>query len=481
MATDFGNFSPQSFERLIQALCIHVLGPGTAIFGSGPDGAREATFEGEVPFPSNSDRWNGYIVVQAKCRERLRHNVEDADWLCVQIKNDLDKFLDPARRLRTPEYYLLASNVTLSPVADVGGKAKVDILLSQYAKRMGIQRYHVWAADDLRAILDTARDVRTSFAAWLTPSDVLAAIIDSLKRPNLTRLVPLALARDLRNERDVRLREAGQETDKSLFLESVFVDLPALTPFQEESDKQDETAEPLEADQRPDTSRRDEIADSDAEDTKNVNETESPHRVVSQIFRRAADKLDPTSLTASWGNVRRRPARNRIVVLGGPGQGKSTIGQFIAQVARARLLSTHESSHLNPQTHELIAPILNRARVEDVPLDGPCRFPVRVEIPAFADALNKAVGLTMLSYIAMRLSRDIDSPITVNDLREWLTICPWLVIFDGLDEVPASGNRSAVIGSIDAFWDEVHLAQADVIAIVTTRPQGYNFALSSRF
>jgi hypothetical protein len=64
----FQNFNSKSFERLTQAICIHVLGPGTAIFGSGPDGGREATFTGEVPFPSTSFRWNGYIVVQAKCR-----------------------------------------------------------------------------------------------------------------------------------------------------------------------------------------------------------------------------------------------------------------------------------------------------------------------------------------------------------------------------------------------------------------------------
>ena len=67
MAIQFDHFSPQAFERLVQALSVSVLGKGVVIFGNGPDGGREATFEGTVPYPSETDRWDGYIVVQAKC------------------------------------------------------------------------------------------------------------------------------------------------------------------------------------------------------------------------------------------------------------------------------------------------------------------------------------------------------------------------------------------------------------------------------
>ena len=131
MAIEFNHFSPQAFERMVQALCVSVLGPGVVIFGAGADGGREATFEGEVAFPSSVNRWNGYIVVQAKCRERLRNNYEDANWLCGQLRHDLDNFLDAKRNLRKPRYYILASNVTLSPEDKRGGKPK----LKQYSSR----------------------------------------------------------------------------------------------------------------------------------------------------------------------------------------------------------------------------------------------------------------------------------------------------------------------------------------------------------
>ena len=38
--------SSRSFEQMIQALSCNIIGPGVVIFGDGPDGGREATFEG---------------------------------------------------------------------------------------------------------------------------------------------------------------------------------------------------------------------------------------------------------------------------------------------------------------------------------------------------------------------------------------------------------------------------------------------------
>lgn len=223
---EFGHFNPKSFERLTQAICLRVLGAGTTIFGSGPDGGREATFTGEVPFPSSTHRWNGYIVVQAKCCERLKNSFEDANWLIDQLRLEFKKFADQKRQLKRPEFYLVATNVRLSAVANVGGKARIDEYLSAASTDLGIKEFHVWSADELEALLDGLPEIRRSYTAWLTPSDVLSDLVENLRRPNLARLLPLSLARDLRNERDVRLRDAGQETEKAIYIDSVFVDFP---------------------------------------------------------------------------------------------------------------------------------------------------------------------------------------------------------------------------------------------------------------
>ena len=70
--TDYAlsRLSSRSFEHLVQALTVRVMGPATLVFGDGPDGGREAIFEREVAYPSESDPWNGYGVVQVKFLQR---------------------------------------------------------------------------------------------------------------------------------------------------------------------------------------------------------------------------------------------------------------------------------------------------------------------------------------------------------------------------------------------------------------------------
>jgi hypothetical protein len=466
----FGNFSPQSFERLIQALSVHILGPGTIVFGAGPDGAREATFEGIVPFPSREEQWEGYIVVQAKCRETPKGDARDATWLTEQLKGEFQKYINN-KQLRRPQYYIIATNVTLSPEVKSGGRAKVERLIKEYQKRLKFKAAAIWAADELRAHLENARDVRLSYAAWLTPSDVLAELIDFVARPKLREVLPLALARDLRQERDIRLRDAGQETEKPVYLHDLFVDLPFSNEAQTE---------------REEVQEREEEDDEETPVGLDLHDAEVSQNIVAQILHRAADKLDSESITSHRRKEKgrsREPLPNRIVILGGPGQGKSTLGQFLAQVARARLLSEHSSARLNPQTADLILPVLNRARIEGLPLHGPARFPIRVDLPVYADVMQKAGadGVSLIAFMAARLSRDVDHAITASDLRAWLASCPAIVILDGLDEVPPSGNRAQLIKSVDALWDDLTLAKADVLVVVTTRPQGYNDDLSPQY
>lgn len=277
-----------------------VLGPGIIVFGSGPDGAREATFEGSVPFPSLDDRWDGYIVVQAKCREALKGDARDAAWLVTQLKNEFEKFLKK-KSLRRPDYYIIASNVTLSPEPKNGGRAKVERLLAQYKKKLRFRGAFVWAADDLKAYLENARDVRLSYAAWLTPSDVLADLIDHIAKPKLRDVLPLALARDLRQERDIRLRDAGQETEKPIYLDDLFVDLPFTTLAPSNKANEDEEEEDEEKQDEPD-------------EALDPNDPKISSRIVSRILRRAADKLDNELLTCRQKGRSPKPRANRIVI-----------------------------------------------------------------------------------------------------------------------------------------------------------------------
>ena len=79
---------------MIQALACKVIGPGIVIFGDGPDGGREATFDGKLSdFPTTGSAWDGYLIVQAKFRQRpLEKTKENSEWALEQLKKEMDAF-----------------------------------------------------------------------------------------------------------------------------------------------------------------------------------------------------------------------------------------------------------------------------------------------------------------------------------------------------------------------------------------------------
>jgi hypothetical protein len=77
---DLSGLRPQGFERLSQALAVRALGPGVEVFGEGPDGGREASFRGRLPYPSFTEPWDGYGVLQAKYKARITGTRSDTAW-----------------------------------------------------------------------------------------------------------------------------------------------------------------------------------------------------------------------------------------------------------------------------------------------------------------------------------------------------------------------------------------------------------------
>jgi hypothetical protein len=66
MRYNFGGLDSEQFEHLAQALLAKIIGPGITMFGAGKDGAREATYTGSAPYPTDSERWTGAWIFQVK-------------------------------------------------------------------------------------------------------------------------------------------------------------------------------------------------------------------------------------------------------------------------------------------------------------------------------------------------------------------------------------------------------------------------------
>jgi hypothetical protein len=162
------------------------------------------------------------------------------------------------------------------------------------------------------------------------------------------------------------------------------------------------------------------------------------------------------------------------LVRGAPGQGKSTLSQYLCQVHRAAFVPS-----------ELVPPQLKKLKEAALP-----RFPLRFDLSDYAQWLagvdiwappeemqrrtrTKRPGhlSTIECFIADLMSHDGGGmPLTADDVHEVFSRIPSLVVLDGLDEVGTPAVRTRVVKAIDQFATRAQSYSVPVSVLVTTRP-----------
>jgi hypothetical protein len=72
------NLSDDDFEKLVNTLCQKILGTGVVDFSKGRDGGRDGRFLGTAnKFPSETEKWNGRFIIQAKHTEDYKASCSD--------------------------------------------------------------------------------------------------------------------------------------------------------------------------------------------------------------------------------------------------------------------------------------------------------------------------------------------------------------------------------------------------------------------
>ena len=464
---DLSRLSSYSFEQLIQSLAVRLLGPNIVIFGDGPDGGREATFEGKVPFPNSVNGWNGYGVVQVKYRQRSGDTKQDGNWAVKQLKGEIRKYIDPDSNRRKPDYFIFATNVVLTPVSEKGSKDRVIAVLEDFKKQSSLKDYAVWDYDQIRGFLDADKDVREANEFFITPGDVLSRIFRQLASTPTDRypLFVEFLEKELLSDKFVNLEQAGHDVEERIPLATVFVDLPT------HDEPPGVRAQPLD--------------DADM----NIDDIDmsmgSGEGFIKEILAASSERLDPASLGSSAISESldaglSRESRGRFVLIGGPGQGKTTLTQFICQIFRASIIShisQKSPQKLLPDIREALRIIQDQSEIEGFNLKVVPRFPFKIVLSNFAKALSSSEPTqvnSVFSYLTHQMRKRTDTDLPVDEFRQFLSLHPSVIIFDGLDEVPASSNRDQVLDAIRDFWVETYNLNADILAIATSRPQGYN-------
>ena len=460
---DLRNLSNRSFEQLIQALAADVVGNDIVIFGDGPDGGREATFEGKIDFPSRNRAWDGYGVVQAKFRQRTGNVTADGSWAVNAVKAEVNKYLDPQYNYRTPEYYIFVTNVVLTPTNHRGSKDQVIAILEDFKHKKHLKGYSIWDYDQIRVMLDNNQHVRNAYLAWITPGDALAQIINRLNPPlpDFKNILCNFLQKELLSDEYVNLEQAGHDATERIPLAHVFVDLPTVGEDRVVSNY-----------------NLPEIIDFDLTDD---DKTSRPNGFIRSMLDVSAERLDPKTLKAQSVNTPNEttasPPRGKFVLIGGPGQGKTTVGQFVCQIFRASIISNQPSHTLWDDTKRALDSIRANCTQEDIDLTIVPRFPFRIVLNEFATALadsDQASVVSVFSFLTKQIKKRTDYDVPADVLKHWIANYPTAMIFDGLDEVPSSSNRDRVLGAIRDFWVDISYLNGDVLCLATSRPQGYN-------
>ncbi len=434
-----------NFETLIQSLCLKIFGNGVKIYGSGPDGQREASFSGKSDFPSVADGWRGYFIVQAKYKTTGR--ADDFSWLKKQFESEMAGFAKKRKHgKKIPDNYLFFTNVTLTPVAESGIKDKMDALAATYKSL--IPNIAILGKDEICRYLDVYREVALGYTAFIMPSDILAHLYDrvtSAEKEKFDALLRYA-ARCFKNDYCSRMDQAGKLTEEQVPIDKIYVDL-------------------------------------------RMSEVRGDRRAVSFIKTAVAAgekrwnfrKRYISGEYANVSDISDNAMPNKFLIRGGAGSGKSTVCQFLAQIYRARFLAEYQDG-----CDEKVARFSERVKADGIALPDCARIPVRIELRLYSAYISKrktaGENYDLVTFIASEIARNSASIFDNDTLRRYLGAFSFAFFFDGLDEVSENSNRNEVMEQIENFIDiELRQRNTDCTFFATTRPEGYTSEFGAEF
>jgi hypothetical protein len=435
--TELSGLEPSAFEHLVNAIALKVLGAGATGFCPGPDAGRDGWFEGESSYPSARQRWTGIWYIQSKFHApHLSTNAQK--WLLAQVRDELNAFSDPNSKREWPDNWIIATNVDPSGVAGRGTFDQARKLVEKSRPSLA-KRFHIWGGQKLCNYLGDFPAIAQRFGHFLTPGHVLSALFERLsdEKSTVQEIVHYAVVRGIESQRQTKLEQAGSSEDRRPGIDALFVDLPF------------------------------------AEDRCGTGGQAVASLACAATNNHRTDPNDP--IGDKWKVWRSRPTRAAVwFVRAGPGRGKSSVGQFFCQVQRAALILQPNGVVVHPDVRSLACRIQQKAEALGCWPTAP-RVPLWVELKSYAVWFSDQGSLKprgVASFMCALLHRDAETQVDVKTLRRTLGERSWVVVFDGLDEVP-SDVKDAVAAEVVKFVRDVSTF-ADVLSVCTSRPQGYS-------
>jgi hypothetical protein len=136
--------SDKEFEDLVALICERILGMGTIVFSIGKDGGKDAKFQGTAnKFPSETNPWEGKIIIQAKHTKRPNASCSDSDFRTI-LKNDVIPSIKKLIKNDEIDFYLLFTNRKLSGIQDKKIEDLLDAENLVENRVIGSERIDLW-------------------------------------------------------------------------------------------------------------------------------------------------------------------------------------------------------------------------------------------------------------------------------------------------------------------------------------------------
>jgi hypothetical protein len=433
---DLGRMDASTFEQMINALGLGILGYGLTSFGPGPDGGRDGFFEGTAPYPSTIDAWSGTWYLQSKYHAPNQSS-NHHEWLVEQVRLELQAF-EQGKRRRWPDIWILATNIDPSGVPETGAFDRARTLVRKSRPELA-KRFAIWGGKKILDLLDEPknRHIAERYGQFLTPGHVIHALVKHIDShsTSIEDVVKYLIGDCLIEERHARLGEIG-DAGRRPDVHELFIDLPYRSSLGLEG--------------------RRVLAEAAVASAEHYEHTDDPQ------------------LVDRWKNWQRELRRCAMwLILAGPGKGKTTIGQMLSQIHRAALVLDDPGRFSSYEIVDLSRRIRERALELDAWPAVP-RIPIRIDLSQYADwYIKEASGAKgVLSFIGHQIHESLEEVAAVSLLKRCLSTSRWILLCDGLDEVPSEMKRN-ISKEIIKFsgWAR---RNSDLLMICTSRPQGYD-------
>lgn len=449
----FENLNPEKFQEFAQALLAKEVKDIQCFPVAQSDGGRDIVSYG------SRHHSNNFAIYQVKYVRKPLAEKNSHKWLLDIIEGEASKVKRLVDKGAT-QFYLI-TNVSGTAHPDVGSIDKMNILLEQ---KLGIPS-RCWWREDLNRRLDDSWNLKWTYPELMTGPDFIRTLIESGLTEDKEKRAS-AIKTFVLEQFNVDQVVKFKQVDLQNRLLDLFIDVPAL------------------------------LAQDTETESKVANDRLAYEYISRTLAKRGGTKLDENAY--AYYNERKMPVGTAalllhplmqkktpwIVLEGAPGQGKSTITQYLCQVHRMRLLGPEEIKKHLPEAYKESEGL---GVIPEHHINSQACIPFRIDLRDLASWLsgdnpfsseyrsnevspNKSLE-EFLAFLVSHYSGGLD--FSTSDLIAVIQKSPIFLVFDGLDEVADIEKRREVVNTIHSGSRRLKAHALSLQVVVTSRPAAF--------